>query len=274
MTPALLLLPATGASTSGGQPDKDALSRRWPDATAPGTRQPEFRGAFSPALPTGGTQTRLAGGLFEAEPRNDLTATTTSFRGLLPSAPTATDPHEPYGTAPTQRPRWGGPVEGGWLTEVQSSLLTAPASAAELEEPRTARPESVDASRTLPARQVFGAAAVALKLLVLSTTGEREEIGWLEVAQRLRRAAVVGRHRAPRHAAVALILSDALTFTPSGSVDESWRSALLEGLLALQSPFVSTDVERRLVRALLRAGWKVIPPVDEGILKLIAGKKN
>ncbi|MDQ6775391.1 MAG: hypothetical protein M3071_04025 [Actinomycetota bacterium] len=121
---------------------------------------------------------------------------------------------------------------------------------------------------------MFGAAAVALKLLVLSTTGEREEIGWLEVAQRLRRAAVVGRHRAPRHAAVALILSDALTFTPSGSVDESWRSALLEGLLALQSPFVSTDVERRLVRALLRAGWKVIPPVDEGILKLIAGKKN
>jgi len=100
----------------------------------------------------------------------------------------------------------------------------------------------------------------ALKRVALNRV--TDQAIWMDTAQRLRTAAVVGRSRAPRHAALALIFGDALTFTVREDLsDKSW-GCLVQGLIALQEPFISSERERTLIRALLDCSWSLTGPFD------------
>ncbi len=110
----------------------------------------------------------------------------------------------------------------------------------------------------------FTSALAALKPLALEEIDAADEIAWAEAAQRLRRVAVTGRSQAPRHAAIALVVSDALTFTPKVARAPASRSGLVAALRSLQEPFVSADMERTVVQELLRGGWKLTAPFDAG----------
>jgi hypothetical protein len=117
-----------------------------------------------------------------------------------------------------------------------------------------------DATTVLWQRGFLNSSLAALKHVALARV--TDQAIWMDAAQRLRAAAVVGRSRAPRHAALALIFGDALTFTvPEDLSDKSW-GCLVQGLIALQEPFISSDRERTLIHALLDCGWSLTGPFD------------
>jgi hypothetical protein len=107
---------------------------------------------------------------------------------------------------------------------------------------------------------LFGDALVALKEVTLASADN--ELTWMNAAARLRRAAVECRRRAPRHAALALIMSDALTFTTVGHDRPHTKTALITALQTLQEPFVSSQREREILDSLLRSGWSLTGPFD------------
>ncbi len=62
---------------------------------------------------------------------------------------------------------------------------------------------------------------------------------------------------------MALIFSDALTFTmPEDLSTISW-APLVRGLVALQEPFISSEQERTVIRALLDGGWSLTGPFND-----------
>jgi len=99
-------------------------------------------------------------------------------------------------------------------------------------------------------------AAAALQTVALQPNVTGSE--WLRAARLLRSAALERRVVAPRIASVAVLLSDALTFTQPTDVSPAQRGALRSGLKLLTQPFVSTVDEGSLVDALLDNGWDVM----------------
>lgn len=124
------------------------------------------------------------------------------------------------------------------------------------------------ATTVLWQRSFLAEALVALKHVALDRGNN--EATWMDAAQRLRTAAVAGRSRAPRHAALALIFSDALTFTlPEDVGDQGW-GGLVRGLVCLQEPFISSDDERVVIRSLLEGGWSITGPFDVDAFSQVA----
>ncbi len=272
MTPQLLLVRGSGESTGGGDPHPASAQQ---DAESPMTWLPAARGALQSTDTATATYTRSGGTSSEGGDASSLLAQYTPARGTLRSARIANDTYTRIGVGVAdgvgrgdmdlkRSPYYFGGVRSSAGSEGRASLEG---------EEWEGIASSEFGRRPSRARGVFTAASAALKDVALSP-GEADEATWLEAAQRLRRAAVVGRDRAPRHAALALILGDALTFTRAASLSQGWRSPLLAGLSTLQSPFVSADAERNLVRALLRAGWKLTAPLDEGVLREIARRRS
>jgi hypothetical protein len=137
-------------------------------------------------------------------------------------------------------------------------------------QPRTTaqRPTTEPATTVLWQRGFLSEALVALKHVAFDRG--KNEATWMDAAQRLRTAAIVGRTRAPRHAALALIFSDALTFTlPEDVGDHGW-GALMQGLVSLQEPFISSDSERFAIRSLLEGGWSITGPFDVDAFSMVA----
>jgi hypothetical protein len=85
---------------------------------------------------------------------------------------------------------------------------------------------------------------------------------WQECSRRLRAATTQERDRSRRHAAMALLLADVLSFThPNDLRDaDAARRALELGWRALSEPFVSGETERRVTTELARAGWQLSLP--------------
>jgi hypothetical protein len=108
----------------------------------------------------------------------------------------------------------------------------------------------------------FAAALAAIKPLALAEIDATDEVAWMDAAQKLRRVAATGRSQSPRHAAIALVVSDALTFTPSRARATASRAGLLAALRSLREPFVSAEMEREVVEDLVAGGWKLTAPFD------------
>lgn len=106
------------------------------------------------------------------------------------------------------------------------------------------------------------AAAVALKRL-LGAPSLTEELA-VRASKTLRDAAIKTSTRSPRHAALALLLSDALAFTPVEELEarSASRGALLDGYRLLLAPFVGGGGEELVVQALIEDGWKLTPAFD------------
>lgn len=164
---------------------------------------------------------------------------------------------------------WSRGENGNGMTGISPVRIPGEASAwpgaADDDRPPFSAPRSItthsDAHATvLWQRGFLNSPLAALKRVALDRV--TDQAIWMDAAQRLRTAAVVGRSRAPRHAALALIFGDALTFTvPEDLSEKSW-GCLVQGLIALQEPFVSSNRERTLIRALLDSGWSLTGPFD------------
>lgn len=102
----------------------------------------------------------------------------------------------------------------------------------------------------------------ALSALLQVIRGPEDPSLWQDCARRLRAATAVERNRSRRHAALALLLADVLSFTQPDDLrePEGARRALTMGWQALGQPFVSTDSERAVTRALARSGWQLTLP--------------
>lgn len=85
---------------------------------------------------------------------------------------------------------------------------------------------------------------------------------WQSAAQQLRAAMVQEAHRSRRHAAMALILSRALSYTDPRDLSdpEGARRALEAGWSALAQPFVPSEDEVDVTRALVATGWQLTLP--------------
>jgi hypothetical protein len=85
---------------------------------------------------------------------------------------------------------------------------------------------------------------------------------WQDSARKLRAATAQERNRSRRHAALALLLADVLSFTGPDDLDHQGRArdALELGWRVLSEPFVSTDAERRVTTELVRTGWQLTLP--------------
>jgi hypothetical protein len=103
-------------------------------------------------------------------------------------------------------------------------------------------------------------ALVALRRVI--PEGPSDPADWMEAGRLLRHAAIERKFSAPRTASVALVLSDALSFTEPGSITHERREPLRQGFSLLMKPFISTDEERELFRGLLRGKWYVTPGFD------------
>ncbi len=98
--------------------------------------------------------------------------------------------------------------------------------------------------------------AVAM-LSQLAATDAPGDVQLAAVARALRFASAERRTSSPRVASVALVLSDALAFTPSSELTAAARASLKAGARALMEPFVSIDEEERVFSSLIEAGWEV-----------------
>lgn len=105
-------------------------------------------------------------------------------------------------------------------------------------------------------------ALASLRDFLKSAVTENAEA--IAVARQLRDAAVRIKNRNPRHAALALVLSDALAFTDMSALDQSdtSRAPLARGFQSLLNPFVSGETEQFVVEKLLEKGWSLTPPFD------------
>jgi hypothetical protein len=85
---------------------------------------------------------------------------------------------------------------------------------------------------------------------------------WQHAARRLRAATAQEQNRSRRHAALALLLSDALSFTSPDDPHDgaAARSALALGWRALSEPFISAETERQIALRLVAAGWQITLP--------------
>lgn len=190
----------------------------------------------------------------------------------FPSGQTALVPAEgpePRVDHSEYQPTWSRGVSGDGTTGISpvrtSELASGWPAAADDDQPSFHAPRAITAQGDADAtvlwqRGFLSSSLAALKRVALDRV--IDQAIWMDAAQRLRTAAVVGRSRAPRHAALALILGDALTFTDPEDLSEKSWGCLVQGLIALQEPFISSDRERTLIRALLNWGWSLTGPFD------------
>jgi hypothetical protein len=99
-------------------------------------------------------------------------------------------------------------------------------------------------------------ALVSLRELAMGHGGAPDA---LETARLLKRAALERKHSAPRTASVALLVSDALTFTNVANLAAVARQPLRTALETLVKPFISTEDERQVMQSLLANQWYVTP---------------
>ena len=243
MTPALLEIGATTGTTSGWHAPRDGEAEEWIGTAAP---RP-VKGS-----PVGGGS--LSGGpwTWPQTVPSSVPAQRTTDHAAVPSPAWPRHQADDRATVlPVAEPHRPGP--------------SGPGS----REPATARPFTTESATTVLWQRGFLAdALVALKHVAFDRG--KTEATWMDAAQRLRTAAIVGRSRAPRHAALALIFSDALTFTlPEDVGDHGW-GALVRGLVSLQEPFISSDNERAAIRSLLEGGWSITGPFDTDAFASVA----
>lgn len=106
--------------------------------------------------------------------------------------------------------------------------------------------------------------AMALGALRRVAYSEPDEETWLDAYRRLRTTAVAEEFRAPRHAALALVISDALAFSTPDQVD-AWdeaRRPMLRGFKLLLQPFIPVSEEKGLLKELLETRWLLTPPFE------------
>jgi hypothetical protein len=94
----------------------------------------------------------------------------------------------------------------------------------------------------------------------IAVDGSSDEADLMSAARCLRSAALELRLAAPRTASVALLLSDAIAFTPAS--EETNKAPLQFGLRLLMEPFVPSAEEERLFDRLLDGGWEVTNAFD------------
>jgi hypothetical protein len=127
------------------------------------------------------------------------------------------------------------------------------------------RPETsvglVDALNGSASRSRKGSSALDEALVALRdvAAGNGAAPHALETARLLKRAALERKHSAPRTASVALVVSDALTFTNLADLAEPARQPLHKAVETLVKPFISTDDECDLMKSLLANRWYVTP---------------
>lgn len=116
------------------------------------------------------------------------------------------------------------------------------------------------AAPSAPARSSVLSAALGALQEVLRRNPDIDV--WQECARRLRAATRQERDRSRRHAAMALLLADVLSFTQPSDLRNAnaARSALELGWRVLSEPFVSEESERRVTTELARAGWQLSLP--------------
>jgi hypothetical protein len=130
---------------------------------------------------------------------------------------------------------------------------------------RTVTATEIDASAPsepggAPPRSSVLSAALAGVHAVLAAEPDIEL--WQATARRLRAATEQERRRSRRHAAVALLLADVLSYTAPADLPDprAAQSALSLGSRALSEPFISTETERRVTEELAKAGWQLVLP--------------
>jgi len=127
---------------------------------------------------------------------------------------------------------------------------------------RTTKPIAAEDDLDEDRPSALGQATSALRRIVYAEGPD--DVAFLDASRALRRAMVTEEFRAPRHAALALIVSDALAFTSDETLDD-WsraRRPLLTAFRELLKPFVPVEQERVVLRGLLDAGWHLTPPFD------------
>jgi hypothetical protein len=113
-----------------------------------------------------------------------------------------------------------------------------------------------------------GDAAAALKALLSAVS--LPETQWVETARLLRLAARMQRRSFPRIASVALLVSDALLYTPASALSADAMRPLQSAVSLLTEPFVGNDAERELFEAFVQSGWRVTPAFDAERLSEVA----
>lgn len=131
-----------------------------------------------------------------------------------------------------------------------------------------ASPVPVTAAGSDPALRALASGALALRGLMASTLTDEHSI---EAARTLKTVALRCKNRFPRHAALALVVSDALAFTEVAALTDRdvARSALRPAFSALLGNFIAATTERQVLDALLEAGWKLTPAVGTDDLSAI-----
>lgn len=176
----------------------------------------------------------------EAQPDDPRGSATTAPRlrgrsgsGAGPAVPSAPDEAE-------DSPRWWGSRLESWASRFDSNL---PSAVGDQPSPSNA----------------FSAALAAVQRVLRSDASVDL---WQSSARALRAATVQEAHRARRHAAMALLLADVLSFTQPTDLRDgaAARGALQRAWEVLAQPFVSTDAERAVTRELARTGWQLTLP--------------
>lgn len=117
-----------------------------------------------------------------------------------------------------------------------------------------------EAGRAAPtSRSLLTGALASIQQLLRA---EPDSEVWQATARRLRAATEQERNRSRRHAALALLLADALSYTVPSDLRNPTiaRNALTLGWRALSQPFISTETERMVTEALGEAGWQLALP--------------
>ncbi len=122
-----------------------------------------------------------------------------------------------------------------------------------------------EVSRAHPERRIPSPLTRAAAALRTAWEDLEDDAQWLEVAQILREVAISERSRSPRHAGVALNLSDALMYTSPRQLEEREKAmgAVVRGYRLLLSEFVPLEEDQKLVQSLAENGWRLSAPFED-----------
>lgn len=116
-----------------------------------------------------------------------------------------------------------------------------------------------------PARaqvRAFFAGVAALQKVALAQRPEPDD--WFLASRELRSAAVAMKARAPRAASLALLVSDALTFTSPDEMTPERLQPLRDGYAVLSGRFfVETEVEEQVFQGFLDYRWHTVAPYTD-----------
>lgn len=101
----------------------------------------------------------------------------------------------------------------------------------------------------------------SLRKLLGSRFGDEELL--IAATRSLRRTSRVLKNTRPRHAAFAMVMSDALAYTNASDVDglDGWRP-FEHAYRRMLEPFIPSESEEALITDLLDAGWRLSPSFD------------